>query len=121
MDKKKLTALISLLDDPDNGVFEHIKDKLLSMGQEVIPILEDAWEHSFDTLIQSRIENIVHRIQFESVCKALKEWAKEENQNLLAGVLLVAKYQYPDLDESKIKKQIANTAPEACTICPGFS
>lgn len=106
MDKKKLGALISLLDDPDAEIFEQIKDKLLSLGQEVIPILEDAWEHSFDTLIQSRIENIVHKIQFENISQLLKIWANPQNQKLLEGVLLLAKYQYPDLDETKIKKQI---------------
>ena len=106
MDKKEIDALISLLDDPDEGIFEHIKDKLLSLGGDVIPMLEDAWEHSFDTLIQSRIENIIHKIQFETIFLLLKKWVLENNQALLEGVLLVAKYQYPDLNEAKIKKQL---------------
>ena len=105
-DKSQINALISLLDDPDNEVFENIKHKLLSIGGEVIPMLEDAWEHSFDTLIQGRIENIIHKIQFENIINGLKNWAKEGNQKLLEGAILVAKYQYPDLNEKKIKKQL---------------
>ena len=106
MNKGELSALISLLDDPDEEVFKNIKEKLLSMGTEVIPALEDAWEHSFDTLIQNRIENIIHKIQFENIVKQLKEWADPLNQKLLEGAILIARYQYPDLDEKKIRKYI---------------
>jgi regulator of sirC expression with transglutaminase-like and TPR domain len=102
----ELTALISLLDDPDEHVFNEIQDKLLSLGQEVIPHLESAWENSFDPLFQNRIENIIHRIQFDSIKEDLRNWAMLGGQNLLFGTILVARYQYPDLNEEKIKKQI---------------
>lgn len=106
MDKTELKALISLLDDPDEAVYEQVCMKFLSLGQEIIPVLEDAWEHSFDTLIQNRIENIIHQIQFDIVKQALKDWAEPDNQNLLEGALLIARYQYPDIDFKKVKKQI---------------
>lgn len=106
MKKKELNALISLLDDPDEKVFEQVSMKFLSLGQEVIPVLEDAWEHSFDTLIQNRIENIIHQIQFDLIKDGLKDWSHPEQQNLLDGALLIARYQYPDIDFLKIQKQI---------------
>lgn len=106
MDKKELNALISLLDDPDEKVFEQVSMKFLSLGQEVIPVLEDAWEHSFDTLIQNRIENIIHQIQFDLIKDALKDWSHPDKQNLLEGAMLIARYQYPDIDFVKVKKQI---------------
>jgi regulator of sirC expression with transglutaminase-like and TPR domain len=106
MNKKEINALISLLDDPDETVFQQVSMKFLSLGQDVIPVLEDAWEHSFDTLIQNRIENIIHQIQFDLIKDALKDWSQPHNQNLLEGSLLVARYQYPDIDVAKIKKQI---------------
>jgi regulator of sirC expression with transglutaminase-like and TPR domain len=106
MTKKEIEAMISLLDDPDETIFEQIKGKLLDMGAEVIPALEHAWENSFDSLIQQRIENIIHKIQFRSVLLRLKEWARPENQNLLEGAMIVARYQYPDLDEQKVVKRI---------------
>jgi regulator of sirC expression with transglutaminase-like and TPR domain len=106
MNKKELNALISLLDDPDEKVFEQVSMKFLSLGQEVIPVLEDAWEHSFDTLIQNRIENIIHQIQFDLIKDALKDWSHPDKQNLLEGAMLIARYQYPDIDFAKVKKQI---------------
>ncbi len=102
----ELSSLISLLDDPDENVFSQIREKLLSLGQEVIPHLESAWENSFDPLFQNRIENIIHKIQFDSIREDLHNWAMLGGQNLLFGTILIARYQYPDLHEEKIKKQI---------------
>ncbi len=107
MNKKEVFALISLLDDPDESVFKQVSMKFLSLGQNVIPVLEDAWEHSFDTLIQNRIENIIHQIQFDIIKDELRIWAQPDNQDLLQGALLIARYQYPDVDIIKIHKQIA--------------
>jgi regulator of sirC expression with transglutaminase-like and TPR domain len=106
MDQKELHALITLLDDPDEEIYNHIRERLLSLGQEVIPMLEDAWEQSFDTLIQTRIENIIQKIQFSKVTDGLTHWARTNSSDLLAGTLLVARYQYPDLDEQKLRKHI---------------
>ncbi len=106
MNKQELNALISLLDDPDENVYQEVSMRFLSLGEEVIPVLEDAWEHSFDTLIQNRIENIIHQIQYDLIKETLKDWSEPHQQNLLEGALLIAKYQYPDIDFIKIKKQI---------------
>ncbi len=107
MNTQEINALISLLDDPDETIFKQVSLKFLSLGQDVIPVLEDAWEHSFDSLIQNRIENIIHQIQFDLIKDALREWSHPKQQNLLEGALLIARYQYPDIDTNKIKKQIA--------------
>jgi len=107
MPDKNIDALIQLLDDPDEGVYGHIRDRLLEYGQDVIPTLEDAWEQSsFGILFQSRVEDIIHSIQYGAVYDGLREWARNDSDDLLAGVLLIARYQYPDLDEEKLNTQI---------------
>lgn len=106
LNKKEVSALISLLDDPDEKIFSSVKDKLLNIGEKVIPVLEDAWETSFNPLLQTRIENIIHRIQFEKVLEALVNWKYKNSDNLWEGALLVARYQYPDLKEDKLEKQV---------------
>ncbi|HVA99279.1 MAG TPA: transglutaminase-like domain-containing protein [Bacteroidia bacterium] len=106
MKKNELSALISLLDDPDNEIYSHIRDKLLAIGFPVIPALEGAWEQSFDTLIQKRIEDIIQKIQFNNLAVELEKWINAE-QDLLKGALLIARYQYPDLNEEPINKLIS--------------
>ncbi len=100
----EIQALIHLLDDPDEQIYTHVKEKLLNLGVEVIPALEDVWEHeaAFGLLFQNRIEEITHEIQFEHVLAHLVKWKNSEEQDLLRGVLLVAQYQYPDMNQQSI-------------------
>lgn len=103
---KELSALISLLDDPDEEIYSSISIRLMELGNEAIPALENAWEQSFDSLLQNRIEAIIHKIQFDALITELVYWRNNNPHDLLQGALLIARYQYPDLDEAKIRKQI---------------
>ncbi len=106
LNKKEVNALINLLDDPDERIFSTIKGKILDLGEQAIPVLEDAWESSVDILLQTRIENIIHRIQFDKTLDAIRDWKDGKTTDLLEGALLVARYQYPELDETKINESL---------------
>lgn len=105
MSNKEMQALISLLDDPDSRIFDDVSQKIISYGYDVIPHLESAWENSFDHLLQNRIEDIIHHLQFENIKLDLINW-KNSELDLIEGALIVAKYQYPDLEEEKIRNCI---------------
>lgn len=103
---KEISALVKLLDDPDQEIYQHVEGRLLEYGNEVIDYLENAWEQSLDSLLQQRIENIVHKIQFANVKEDLNLWYQSGAFDLLQGALVINRYQYPDLDEQKIIFQI---------------
>ena len=102
----EVNSLIRLLDDPDNQIYEHVHEKLLGYGIEVIAYLETAFEQAFDAVQQERIANLVHEIQFGSLKSDLKLWHQSGAFDLLQGILIVNRYQYPDLDEQKVINQI---------------
>jgi hypothetical protein len=106
MNLKEVIALITLLDDPDDGIYSEVKNRFIILGPPAIPHLETAWENSFDALMQKRIEGIIHTIQFQALQNALKNWAENEQDDLFKGCCIIARYQYPDLDENKLKKQL---------------
>lgn len=106
MDLKEIESLIRLLDDPDSEVSQHVEEKLLSYGNEVVDILESAWEQSFDAVLQNRIENLIHKIQFQNVKRELQLWHLGGSFDLLQGMLIINKFQYPDLDDLKVINQI---------------
>lgn len=98
-----IQALVKLIDDPDENVFSHVRDELINRGPDVIPFLESSWEHEdYGLLFQTRIENLVHEIQFKSVYDDLKRWTETPHKDLLEGAIIVARYQYPNLDEEHI-------------------
>lgn len=98
MAENEIQALISLLDDPDKDIYQEIKSKIISYGDDIIPHLEYAWETSLDHLLQQRVEEIIHFLQFTSIKSSLVNWKNTNSKNLLEGAIITAKYQYPDLD-----------------------
>lgn len=108
MNEKELKAIISLLDDPDTEIFNQIEQQLITFGPEVIPQLEASWESSFDPLSQTRIENIIHKIQFDQIKNDLQLWDLKNSEDLLDGLLIVNRYQYPNLDESHVLLTLAD-------------
>ncbi|MCI5054468.1 MAG: transglutaminase-like domain-containing protein [Flavobacteriales bacterium] len=106
MKGQKIQALINLLDDPDDRIYGEVKQQFLDIGIEIIPILEEAWENfSYGVIFQNRIEEIIHQIQFQNLCDSFKEWTKAPS-SLYDGIILLCKYQYPDLDESRIQTKL---------------
>jgi len=102
----EVKSLIRLLDDPDPEIFGHVHDKLLSYGSEAIEYLESAFTEAFDPIQQERIADLVHEIQFSTLKNDLKLWHQSGAFDLLQGILILNRYQYPDLDEQKVINQI---------------
>jgi regulator of sirC expression with transglutaminase-like and TPR domain len=76
---------------------------VLEIGPEAIQQLQTSWEESdLGLLFQSRIENLIHEIQFEACKTDLTTWYASSSKDLLKGALIVAKYQYPGLDEQSV-------------------
>lgn len=102
-----IASLIRLLDDPDEGVYLHVKGQLMSIGEGIIPELEEAWESNlFGMVFQQRIKNLIHDIQFTALKESLRQWASDDSNNLLDGVLIINRYQYPDFDEEALLKTL---------------
>jgi len=106
MENNELNALMSLMDEPDLDMFGHIEQRIFSYGIQAIPILEDAWDGSSNDEVQHRIESIIHHIQFEHIFDELSKWKKNPNRDLLKGFIIVAQYQYPDIDEKIIINKV---------------
>ena len=102
----EVNSLIRLLDDPDSEIYDHVHQKLLSYGVEAIQYLESAFEQAFDSIQQERIANLVHEIQFSTLKTDLQLWHQGGSFDLLQGILIINRYQYPDLDEQKVINQV---------------
>jgi len=107
-ENKELNALISLLDEPNNIVFDTIRNRIYSYGREAIPSLERAWENSFENLIQERIENIIRSIQLTDLGNSIHKWVQGGGHDLAEAFVFSSTYQYPDQDVPKITKGVAS-------------
>lgn len=110
--ESEVKALVVLLDDDDQEVVRHVEEKIMSLGTAVIPLLEEEWESHFNPIIQEKIEDLVHELQFELLKERFLSWKEEGAQDLLHGLWIVATYLYPDLEFSELSEEIDQLYPE---------
>lgn len=106
MNDSELRSLIALLDDDDPEVLEHVEQKILSLGTQVIPLLEEEWGELKDLYHQQRLENVIHQLQLNDLLREFKEWQQSKDQDLLHGVYLICKYRFPEFSKQQLVNSI---------------
>ncbi len=106
MNTNEIKALVSLLDDEDKEVQLHVEQKIISLGGSVIPFLEAEWETNFNPIVQKKIEELIHTLQFDLLKLKLRDWKDSGGEDLLEGMWLIATYQYPDLALERLRKDL---------------
>ncbi len=104
-ENKEISALLHLIDDPDEEVYNTVSDRIISFGKGIIPNLENLWEHTSDETIQERIELMIHKLHFKDLTNDFDHWRNGSNE-LLQGALLTARYHYPDIQSITTLQEI---------------
>lgn len=100
--KNEIEALINLLDDSDEEVVRHVTEKLLSLGKDIIPLLDDIPFNDLNNVQHERLEEIKHQIHYDEVETGLEGWVKSGAKDLLEGFILASRFRYPYLDINNI-------------------
>ena len=109
MSETEIRALITLIEDPDQDVYDQVRERIVSLGDHVVPILERAWEfEDHGDLFRDRIEDILETIHLSGVTERLIAWRDSGGEDLLTGALIISRYRYPDMDEHKVKARLAS-------------
>jgi regulator of sirC expression with transglutaminase-like and TPR domain len=104
-ENKEISALLHLIDDPDEEVYNTVSEKIVSFGKAIIPNLEDLWETISNEETQERIELLIHRLHFRDLTEEFIAW-RDGDADLLKGSLIVAKYHYPDIQVDSTLKEL---------------
>ena len=104
--QKELEALITLLEDPDLEVFDKVSNRLIELGEEAVPPLEKRWELTLKPDLQTRIENVIRSIQFNTLKGNMERWRREGGTDLLFGAYLVARFHYPELSYEPFNQKL---------------
>ena len=99
---QNIKSLIHLLDDPDNDIIVHVEQQILQFGELAIEDLELEWENSDSAIIVQRIENLIFEIKSDKFKNLLQKWLDNGAVDLMEGSLLVAQYQYHNLNQEKV-------------------
>ncbi len=104
-ENNEIKALLHLIDDPDEDIYNTVSDKIISIGKEIIPNLEHLWETVGSESTQERIELLIHRLHFRDLNAEFEEWINNSGE-LLSGSIIVAKYHYPDIQPTQVFQEI---------------
>ena len=103
---REISALLHLIDDPDEEVFDAVSKKIVDLGKPIIPNLEHLWETTPEEPIQERIEILIHRLHFRDLTEDFRQWSVSGHHDLMLGALLVCKFQYPDISTTPVLQEI---------------
>lgn len=103
---REISALFTLIDDPDQEVFTTVSSKIVDYGRSIIPNLENLWEVSPNEEVQERIEMLIHKLHYNDLVRDFTDWKLNPYHDLLFGSLLVAKFQYPELATAPVLQEL---------------
>jgi regulator of sirC expression with transglutaminase-like and TPR domain len=107
MNQNEIKALVSLLEDDDTEIVDHVTHKITSLGEVAIPFLEAFWEKNYNPQLQGRLENLMQSMQFRMVASRLTLWYESPKQDLLEAMWIIATYQYPRLQKETLEAAIS--------------
>lgn len=110
---KELSALVSLIDEPNEAMFVSIRSKIASYGTEAIPLLESAWLNFLNEEHCRRIEELIDEIRLDDLFFELVNWSNFYSNDLIKGFIIVSKFRYPDLDEVKYIQKFEKLVKDA--------
>ena len=103
----KISALIKLIEDPDEQIFSQVRNEMLSMGSMVIPDLENALISAPNEDSVGRITEILNDIQIENLCQSFELWIQTEEQDLLELMILIEQIRDFNFPKQEIIERIA--------------
>lgn len=118
---EELKALLTLLDDQDTEVYQHVQERLRSYGIPVISPLMEAWETTSNGILQDRIEQVIRLIHLTTSIADFKQWLHTPELDLLSGALIIARHRYPDFNEHLIWNRIDQLKRDIWVEMRGFT
>lgn len=98
----EINALLNLIEDPDDEVYQTITRRFIGFGQDVIPVLTEFQELTDDPIQVDKINAIISQISISCIETAVADWLNSEDQSVLEATLFIAAYLNPEFDRDRL-------------------
>ncbi len=99
MANSEISALLNLIEDPDEDVFISITERFIGLGQEIIPVLEDHQHATHDESQIKKISFIIDKITLSILSDEILEWKNTEDQSTIEASLILSKFLNRDFNQ----------------------
>lgn len=118
---QEVNALIALLDDTDEVVYQSVHHKIMSLGVDTIPYLQKGFDNSNIELQKERLAIVLDKFKLAKLEKEIVNWGKNETHDLLKGLIHIAQFGYPNLEINDINNVINIIVEELKPLIQGKS
>jgi len=98
--------MVSLLDDPDPEIYRRVQQDLDALGVHAVAQLEELWIQTEEVKERRSLEKVIHRLQWNDIQCHLTAWLEGDRSDLLSALCIIARYQYPNLDEQAVRQTL---------------
>jgi regulator of sirC expression with transglutaminase-like and TPR domain len=104
--EKDLTALIQLLDEPDEQLYIAVREHIIAMGTDVLAQLEEIAAQMLSSKEAGRLEDIITTIRVKDTFTRLQQWSVAQSHDLLEAWIIISCFLSPDDHRDKLKESV---------------
>jgi regulator of sirC expression with transglutaminase-like and TPR domain len=105
-DRKEIEALIYLLDDTDDEVIEQVQERLMSLGDDALMVLEEVLYQLEESIQIERVQGLIKKLKFDKNIQYFSIWKQTGAEDLLGAVIEIARIRFPDIERQEIENAI---------------
>lgn len=95
-------SLISLLDDPDENIYQSVADRIRKYGFLIFPELRKALEQVRNQLQEERLNKLIDEINAQSIIDDFSHLCRSNHLNIAEALSIIARCENPDLKKRQI-------------------
>lgn len=117
LSEHELRSLVGLLDDEDPGSLDLVRQQILSIGDPVLPFLEEVRAKARPPMA-AKLDAMTRELRFQNLKEAFVKLSVSREPDLEAGALLITRFGYPGLDVSAYSRWLDETAQKVASELP---
>lgn len=98
----EINALINLIDDPDEVVYNSVKSRFIGIGSSIIPVLKEQMEYTPDLWTAKKIDHIIFSISIDIFIKQIEILKTGDNPSILDASLIISQFIEKEIDRENI-------------------
>lgn len=102
----EILALINLIEDPDEEVYNSITNRFVGYGKTILPVLKEQLDFTSDPMVVKRIEDILFKVSLSLLTEALQNWKESTSGSLQEASILISNFIEPNLEDEEVLFEI---------------
>lgn len=103
---KEINALLHLIDDPDESIFQSVSDRFIEYGEKVVPILVDQHDYAEDPFKKNRLIHIIDSIEIGNLSKSIELWLDRNDEDLLDATMILTNFIQRDTNKDNLFREL---------------